>query len=116
MSTAPYTPAVRVGDWIAVSGQVPLRDGVFLTDRPFAEQVDAVLANLVERLADHGASLADVVKTTVFLAGDMTDYPVLNERWVATFAEPRPARSCVAVAALPFDVRVEVEAWAHLPS
>lgn len=115
MSTSPYTPAVRVGEWIAVSGQVPLRGGVFLSDRPFAEQVDAVLANLADRLAEHGATLADVVKATVFLAGDMTDYPVLNERWVATFAEPRPARSCVAVAALPFDVRVEVEAWAHLP-
>lgn len=114
MTTPPYTPAVRAGSWIAVSGQVPLRDGALLTDRPFAEQVDAVLANLSDRLAEHGATLADVVKTTVFLA-DMADYPELNERWVATFAEPRPARSCVAVAGLPFDVPVEVEAWAHLP-
>ena len=89
-------------------------DGELLTDRPFAEQVDAVLANLSDRLAEHGATLADVVKTTVFLA-DMADYATLNERWVATFEEPRPARSCVAVAGLPFDVPVEVEAWAHLP-
>jgi 2-iminobutanoate/2-iminopropanoate deaminase len=115
MTTPPYTPAVRAGSWIAVSGQVPLRDGALLTDRPFAEQVDAVLANLTDRLAEHGATLADVVKTTVFLAS-MDDYPELNERWVATFAEPRPARSCVAVAGLPFDVPVEVEAWAHLPA
>lgn len=111
MSSPPYTPAVRSGDWIAVSGQVPLRDGTFLSDRSFGEQVDAVLANVVDRLAEHGATLADVVKTTVFLT-DMSDYSMLNERWVAAFADPRPARSCVAVAGLPFDVRLEVEAWA----
>lgn len=115
MSAAPYTPSVRAGEWVAVSGQVPLRDGTFLSDRPFAEQVDAVLANVADRLAEHGATLADVVKTTVFLV-DMADYAVLNERWIAAFAEPRPARSAVAVAALPFDVRLEVEAWARLGS
>lgn len=115
MTSPPYTPAVLARDWIAVSGQVPLRDGTFLTDRPFAEQVDGVLANVADRLAEHGASLADVVKTTVFLT-DMADYPVLNERWIATFSDPRPARSCVAVAGLPFDVRVEVEAWALTPT
>ncbi|HYI62527.1 MAG TPA: RidA family protein [Acidimicrobiales bacterium] len=114
MSSAPYTPAVHAGGWIAVSGQVPLRDGAFLSDRPFGEQVDGVLANVADRLAEHGATLADVVKTTVFLT-DMADYPLLNERWVATFPEPRPARSCVAVAGLPFDVRLEVEAWALAP-
>ena len=52
MSDAPYTPVVTAGGWIAVSGQVPLRDGAFLTDRPFAEQVDAVLANVTDRLAE----------------------------------------------------------------
>lgn len=113
MSTAPYTPAVRAGEWIAVSGQVPIRDGAFLTDRPLAEQVDGVLANVADRLAEHGAALADVVKATIFLT-DMADYAEVNERWVAAFPDPRPARSCVAVAALPFDVRLEVEAWARL--
>ena len=114
MSTAPYTPVVTAGGWIAVSGQVPLRDGAFLHDKPFAEQVDGVLANVVDRLAEAGATLADVVKANIYLV-DMEDYTVLNERWVATFAEPRPARTCVAVAALPFDCRVEVEVWALAP-
>ncbi len=114
MSTPPYTPAVRAGEWIAVSGQVPLRDSALLNDRPLAEQIDAVLANVADRLAEHGATLADVVKTTVFLT-DMADYPTLNEHWIAAFVEPRPARSCVAVAGLPFDVRLEVEAWARVP-
>lgn len=113
MSNAPYTPAARAGEWIAVSGQVPLRDGVFLTDRPLAEQVDGVLANVADRLAEHGATLADVVKATIFLT-DMDDYAVVNERWVVAFPEPRPARSCVAVAGLPFGVRLEVEAWARI--
>lgn len=112
--SSPYTPSVRAGEWIAVSGQVPVRDGVLLTDRPLAEQVDGVLANVADRLAEHGATLADVVKATIFLT-DMADYAALNERWVATFPEPRPARSCVAVAGLPFDVRLEVEVWARVP-
>ena len=115
MSTPPYTPVVVAGGWVAVSGQVPLRDGVLLSDQPFAEQVDAVLANVADRLAEAGATPADVVKTTVFLA-DMADYAELNERWVAFWPEPRPARSCVAVRELPFGVPVEVECWALVPS
>ena len=115
MAAPPYTPVVTAGGWIAVSGQVPLRDGTFLTDKPFAEQVDAVLANVADRLAEAGATPTDVVKTTVFLT-TMDDYTVLNERWVAFWPEPRPARSCVAVKQLPFDVRVEVECWALAPS
>ena len=113
MSSPPYTPAFRAGEWVAVSGQVPLRDGTFLSDRPFGEQVDAVLANVTDRLAEHGATRSDVVKASVFLT-DMSDYSLFNERWVAAFEDPRPARSCVAVAGLPFDVRVEVEVWARL--
>ncbi|NLV56968.1 MAG: RidA family protein [Acidimicrobiales bacterium] len=115
MATPPYSPVLRVDDWVIVSGQVPLRDGQFLTDRPFGEQVDAVIANVADRLAEHGCTLADVVKTTVFLT-DMDDYTVLNERWVEGFPEPRPTRTCVAVAGLPFDVPVEVEAWARVPA
>lgn len=107
----PYRPVVEAGDWLIVSGQVPLRDGKLLTDRPFADQVDAVIANVSDRLAEAGATLADVVKTTVFLT-DMADYDAMNERYAIAFPEPRPARSAVAVAALPFGVTVEIEAWA----
>lgn len=114
MAPAPYSPVAIADGWVAVSGQVPLRDGTFLNDKPFSEQVDAVLANVADRLAEVDATMADVVKATAFLT-DMGDYPVLNERWIAAFPEPRPARSCVAVAGLPFDVRVEVECWARLP-
>jgi 2-iminobutanoate/2-iminopropanoate deaminase len=71
------------------------------------------LANLSEVLASHGATLADVAKTTVFLT-DMADFGVLNAVWVEVFSGVRPARSAVGVAALPLGARVEVEAWANL--
>jgi 2-iminobutanoate/2-iminopropanoate deaminase len=73
------------------------------------------LANLAEVLARQGATLDQVVKTTVFLV-DMADYRAVNEVWIETFAEHRPTRSAVAVAALPLGARVEVEAWAHSPA
>jgi len=113
----PYTPVVRSGDWIVCSGQVGLRDGR-LVEGGVTEQVRQAMANLSSLLASEGASLADVVKTTVFLV-DMADYGVVNEVYVEALeaAAPghRPARSAVAVAALPIGALVEVEAWAHLP-
>ncbi len=69
------------------------------------------LANLEALLAGEGASLAHVVKTTVFLR-HITDYPAMNDAYVAVFGDHRPARSAVAVAAIPLDALVEVEAWA----
>ncbi len=77
-----------------------------------AELVQA-LANLAAVLADAGAGLADVVSATVYLV-DMADYPVANEIWAATFGDRPPARTTVAVAALPLGARVEVAATAYL--
>lgn len=106
----PYTPAVAAGDWVAVSGQLGLSDGALVAG--FAAEVDQVLANLAERLAEHGLGLEHVVKTTCFLA-DLDQFGVFNERYAAAFPEPRPARSAFQVARLPFDANVEIEAWAH---
>lgn len=106
----PYTPAVAAGDWVAVSGQLGLSDGALVAG--FAGEVDQVLANLAERLAEHGLGLEHVVKTTCFLA-DLDQFGVFNERYAAAFPEPRPARSAFQVARLPFDANVEIEAWAH---
>lgn len=106
----PYTPSVEVDGWVVVSGQLGLRDGGLVED--FAGEVDQVLANLAERLGAHGLHLGHVVKTTCFLQ-DLDDFATFNERYAAAFAEPRPARSAVQVARLPFDARVEIEAWAH---
>jgi 2-iminobutanoate/2-iminopropanoate deaminase len=105
----PYTPAVAAGDWVIISGQLGLVDGVLVAD--FAGEVDQLLANLAARLAEHGLGMEHVVKTTCFLA-DMDQFGAFNERYAAAFAEPRPARSAFQVARLPFDASVEVEAWA----
>lgn len=109
----PYTPAVAAGDWVVVSGQLGLVDGVLVTD--FAGEVDQVLANLAARLAEHGLGLEHVVKTTCFLA-DLDRFGEFNERYAAAFPEPRPARSAFEVSRLPFDANVEIEAWAHRPT
>ena len=106
----PYTPAVAAGEWVVVSGQLGLRDGALVED--FEGEVDAALANLAERLAEHGLGLEHVVKTTCFLT-DLDRFGAFNERYAAAFPEPRPARSAFEVSRLPLDARVEIEAWAH---
>jgi 2-iminobutanoate/2-iminopropanoate deaminase len=73
------------------------------------------LANAAAVLATEGATLRDVVKTTLYLV-DMGEFGAVNEVWVEYFAEDRPTRSAVAVLALPAGARVEVEAWAYVPA
>lgn len=112
MSTpvGPYSPVVRAGDWLIVSGQVGLAGGVIVEGGIEAETRQA-LANLVAVLATEGATLSEVTKTTVFLR-HISDYPVMNEIYVEVFADHRPARSTVAVAGLPLGALVEIDAWA----
>ena len=106
----PYTPIVRAGDWLVVSGQLGLADGALVTGGVGAQLAQA-LANLAGLLGGEGAALDDVVKTTVFLT-DMDDYAEMNEAYTRAFGAHRPARSAVAVAGLPLAASVEVEAWA----
>mgnify|MGYP001168733493 FL=1 len=108
-AAGPYTPAVRAGDWLIVSGQIGLGPDGLADD--FAGQLRQALANLDAVLAEHGARADQVAKATVFLV-DMDDYAELNEVYCEFFGDHRPARSAVAVAALPLGARVEVEAWA----
>ena len=115
MTTAPrppYSPIVRAGDWLIVSGQLGLVDGEMVPGGVQAEFAQA-LANLKALLEGEGASMADVRKTTVFLR-HIRDYPLVNEVYAEVFAPPYPARSAVAVAELPFVALVEIEAWAHV--
>ncbi len=109
----PYTPVVRAGDFIIVSGQVGVRDGA-LAEGGVTGQTEAALENLTARLAEMGAELTDVVKTTCFLI-DMDSFSVFNEAYVAGFGTHRPARSCVAVRELPVGASVEIEAMAYKP-
>jgi 2-iminobutanoate/2-iminopropanoate deaminase len=108
----PYTPALRAGDWLVCSGQVPLRDGK-LVEGGVGEATRQCVANIAAMLESNGARLDQVVKTTVFLT-DMAAYAAMNEAYMEAFGDHRPARSAVAVAALPLGAPVEIEAWAFL--
>jgi len=109
----PYTPVVRAGDFIIVSGQVGARDGA-LVEGGVAGQTTQAIANLVDRLAEMGAQLTDVVKTTCFLI-DMDSFATFNAAYIEGFGDHRPARSTVAVRELPVGAVVEIEAMAYQP-
>ena len=117
-AAGPYSPVRRVGDWVITSGQVGLADdgdGAFsLVPGGTVAELRQALRNVAEVLAIEGATLTDVVKTTLYLV-DIGDFAAVNEVWVECFTENRPTRSAVAVAALPIGARVEVEAWAYAP-
>jgi len=119
MSTpvGPYSPIVRAGPWLICSGQLGLAPGAdgtpALVDGGPGPQLVQAVANAAGLLAGEGAALTDVVKATVF-ATDPADFPVVNEAYVAAFAGHRPARSMVAVTALPMGAAVEIEVWAFV--
>ncbi len=106
----PYTPIVRGGDLLFTAGQVGIVDGA-IVDGGLESELRQVFANLRAVLSSANASLADVVKTTVFLA-DMGDYAKMNEIYMEEFGDHRPARSAVEVASLPLGAQVEIEAIA----
>ncbi len=110
----PYTPIVRAGEWLVCSGQLGLKDGA-LVDGGVQAQARQAVANIAALLQGEGASLADVVKTTVFLA-HISDFAAVNEVYAEGFGGHRPARSAIAVAALPMGGLVEIEAWARVGS
>ncbi len=113
MSSPPYTPLYRAGDWACISGQIGLGESGLVDG--FAAQLRQIFENLDTLLTQNGVERSQIAKTTVFLA-DMSDYAELNEIYLEFFGEHRPARSAVAVAELPFAARVEIEAWAYLGS
>jgi 2-iminobutanoate/2-iminopropanoate deaminase len=110
----PYTPVVRAGDWIIVSGQVGAKDGV-LVEGGVAAQTTQAIANVKAHLVSMNASLDDVAKTLCFLT-DIDAFATFNEAYVEGFGSHRPARSTVAVVAVPMTgASVEIEAWAYKP-
>ena len=110
----PYSQAVRAGDFVFLSGQIPLDPGTGqLVAGGIAEQTHQVLKNLGAVLEAAGASYAGVVKTTVYLA-DMGEFSAMNEIYGTYFLSPAPARATVQAARLPRDVRVEIDAIAYL--
>jgi 2-iminobutanoate/2-iminopropanoate deaminase len=112
----PYNQAIRAGDYLFCSGQIPLDPvtGEIVGGTDVSLQTVQVMANIAAVLGAAGANFAHVVKTTIYLV-DMNEFSKVNEIYGASFASgPAPARSTVAVVALPRGVRVEIEVVAHL--
>ncbi len=111
----PYSQAVQFGEIVYTSGQIGLiaETGTMISDS-VAEQTKQVLKNLQQVAEACGASLNDIIKTTIFL-NDMNDFKIVNEIYGEFFVEPFPARSTVEVARLPLDAKVEIEAVIKVP-
>lgn len=110
----PYSQGVRAGDFLFLSGQIPLDPATGqVVGSDIRAQTRLVMDNLAAVLAAAGASLDAVVRTTIYLI-DLSDFSAVNEIYGSYFASPAPARSTVQVARLPRDARIEIDAIAHL--
>ena len=110
----PYSQAIKAGNLLFLSGQVPLDpETMTVVEGGIKEQATRSLTNIKNVLAEAGADFSNVVKTTVFIK-DMNEFSDLNEVYAEFFGENKPARSCVEVARLPKDVKVEIELIAVL--
>jgi 2-iminobutanoate/2-iminopropanoate deaminase len=110
----PYSAAVRAGDWIVLAGQLGLDPATNQLVGPVEAQTRQALTNIEAVLRDCGASLTDVAKSTVFVT-DLADFVTVNGIYAEAFADHKPARSTVQVAALPLGGQVEIEVWAYRP-
>lgn len=109
----PYSQAVRAGEWLICSGQIPLDPATGnMVEGGVPEQTAKVLENLKGVLQAAGLDMANVVKTTVFMT-DLSKFGEMNEVYAKAFVEPFPARAAVQVCALPKGAQVEIEALAH---
>lgn len=110
----PYSQAIRTGNLIFVSGQLPVdpSTGNF-AEGGIKDLTRQSLSNVKAILEAEGTDMAHVVKTTVFLA-DMSDFAEMNEVYATFFSTPFPARSAVAIRTLPKNARVEIECVAEI--
>lgn len=109
----PLSPAVRAGDFVFISGQVPFGTNGVVVNGGIVEQTEQVLANVGAALALAGCSMEDVVKTTVWLA-DARDFGPFNAVYARHFPKEPPARTTVE-SRLMLDIKIEVEAVAYKP-
>ena len=110
----PYSQAIKAGGFVWCSGQIPINPAPNAIEATTIEdQTRQSISNLKSVLEAAGTSLANVVKTTVFIK-DMNDFAALNGVYAEMFGDTKPARSCVEVARLPKDVKVEIECIASL--
>ena len=104
----PYSQGLVNGDIVFVSGQIPVDPQTGQIAETIEEQTAQSLSNIANILAENGMTMANVIKTSVFLA-DLDDFAKMNEVYASRFQEPFPARSCVQVAAIPKGCKVEIE-------
>ena len=109
----PYSQAMQVGDMLYTAGQIALNTEGEMVSEEVHDQTRQVLKNLGEILAAAGATHNDVIKTTIFLV-DMDDFLAVNTVYAEYFGEHKPARSTVAVKALPRGAKVEIECIAKI--
>jgi 2-iminobutanoate/2-iminopropanoate deaminase len=119
MSTpvGPYTPAMRAGPYVVCSGQIGLENGsagVALAEGGLVPQTRQAMSNVASVLSELGLGWPDVFKTTVYLT-DISAYSDFNAIYMEELGALRPARTLVAVTALPLGALVEIEAWALAP-
>jgi 2-iminobutanoate/2-iminopropanoate deaminase len=112
-AVGPYSMAIAAGDFVYLSGQTPMDPATGkLVEADIAAETKQCLENLKNVLEAGGLTFANVVKSNVFLT-NMGDFAAMNEMYKTYFPEPYPARSTVAVAALPLGARVEIELVAY---
>ncbi len=105
-----YSQAIRTGETVYLSGQIPLDPASMkVIDGPIEQQIERVFKNLAAVAEAAGGSLANVAKLTVYLT-DLSHFPHVNEVMARFFEEPYPARAAIGVAALPLGVPVEIDA------
>ncbi len=114
----PYSQAVKAGDFLFCSGQIPVNPGTGTIEEGISAQTERCLKNLSAVVEAAGGKLSDAVKLTVFLK-DMNDFGAMNEIYAQFFpgaesGAPPPARACVEVARLPKDALVEIELIANI--
>ena len=109
-----YSQAARSGDWVFLSGQIPLDPQTMqMVEGDMQTQIRRVFDNLSAVAGASGGSLADCIKLTVYLT-DLNHFPLVNEVMAEYFSEPYPARAAVGVAALPKGAAVEMDAILNL--
>ena len=105
-----YSQAIRTGETVYLSGQIPLDPATMkVLDGPIEQQIERVFENLAAVAKAAGGSLSDIAKLTVYLT-DLAHFPHVNEVMARYFEEPFPARAAIGVAALPLGVPVEIDA------
>jgi 2-iminobutanoate/2-iminopropanoate deaminase len=104
----PYSQAIEANGFVYTSGQIALRADGTMEERGVEHQTHQVMKNLFYVLEEAGATFADVVKTTIYLA-DMDDFATVNEVYAHYFGDHKPARSTIAVKTLPKNALVEIE-------